>query len=790
MDLLARCKRSFSVNNKKFLVAISLLVVLLSGVFVLAREGNFNIFASGSSNVTITVRDNAGPVLGARVAMAGQSGQTNISGQVSFLINYSSSENYTVEAWGSCYGSTQVTVNDPSESATINLNCGGGGDNQTPGPTATATISETSTATPYDANPPIPPAGSTFTVDGEVRDMVSRDPIPGANVSIAGKTAVTDSLGHFVVSGIVTTTTSYKWSNFELSTRKDGWIPDPNIGRLDNLLGNVDRNIIPDYTYHIPTPINLRRPISGYFSLDGNILDTDQNPFGLLNGVMVRLKDSAGNTMNWTYSGGVGNSDGHYSMVQIPFNSPATSAYTIEYSKDGTREINRQLCSYPIITKKLSDMTSVTQITDGSSIHLQLLEMGMTECIPLVSATPTASSSATVSPSLTPTASASASASDTLYVSLTAKPIQSYSPGKITLAATVSGSATGTINYYFWWNCEAGGADLDATIRRCGNPESAEVGKIFHADSDPNKKISRKYQKQVGADWETFRPKVLVERGSLRPAYAGALFSLDSDPELTTYLPILVLDTKTLNPLPWATVSLFDCPIGSSQSSKTELYGVAKFVLPNEEMTCRVEATYHGKIVNKQINIPKNLNSLGRDEKLAFYDQFILYIDYFNINDTAIRGGLTIKVVDDVTGQPIPNAKLDIYSPIESRAYDSPLHGTFPLRIGREKHTIVRTNSSGIAVIDPRSIHFDGHEKKFFLFYDKGETQGLSAWDSFNIKITASGYDPAQPLIDLADNSFSPGSPYTVRLERSDLFSSVRNVVTETYQAAVDLLAR
>lgn len=63
-----------------------------------------------------------------------------------------------------------------------------------------------------------------------------------------------------------------------------------------------------------------------------------------------------------------------------------------------------------------------------------------------------------------------------LAVSLTANPSSAHAPADIALETVVSGTATGDINYTFWWDCEARGLSLTETIAACGDIPTPSPG--------------------------------------------------------------------------------------------------------------------------------------------------------------------------------------------------------------------------------------------------------------------------------------------------------------------------
>jgi hypothetical protein len=94
-----------------------------------------------------------------------------------------------------------------------------------------------------------------------------------------------------------------------------------------------------------------------------------------------------------------------------------------------------------------------------------------------------------------------------LAVTLAPSPSSGNAPLATTLTATVSGSAQGTINYNFWWNCAYNGTNLAAAIAACGNPSVSSNGAKFDSVVATTEPAPHVYASQG-----TYRAFVLVER--------------------------------------------------------------------------------------------------------------------------------------------------------------------------------------------------------------------------------------------------------------------------------------
>ncbi|MBI2627169.1 MAG: PKD domain-containing protein [Parcubacteria group bacterium] len=103
-----------------------------------------------------------------------------------------------------------------------------------------------------------------------------------------------------------------------------------------------------------------------------------------------------------------------------------------------------------------------------------------------------------------------------LFVSLSANPSGGDAPLSTILSADVSGSATGTINYTFWWNCSSDTTSVATAISSCGDPDGTSGnsnGIKFDGVNDDPKTVSHTYA-AVG----TYTAKVIAERDVAAPA--------------------------------------------------------------------------------------------------------------------------------------------------------------------------------------------------------------------------------------------------------------------------------
>jgi formylglycine-generating enzyme required for sulfatase activity len=101
----------------------------------------------------------------------------------------------------------------------------------------------------------------------------------------------------------------------------------------------------------------------------------------------------------------------------------------------------------------------------------------------------------------------------TLTAALSANPASGTAPLSTTLTATAGGTATGTVNYTFWWNCTDAGTSVSTVTAACGDPTNATLGANFDSVNGATQAASTTY-----AAPGTYSAKVIIERGSAPPA--------------------------------------------------------------------------------------------------------------------------------------------------------------------------------------------------------------------------------------------------------------------------------
>ena len=113
-----------------------------------------------------------------------------------------------------------------------------------------------------------------------------------------------------------------------------------------------------------------------------------------------------------------------------------------------------------------------------------------------------------------------------------------------TLTASAGGTATGSVNYTFWWNCNVAGTNIADLTNSCGSPYDSSKGAKYTENS--NQKIVTHDYIQAG----TFYPKVVVERGSADPQEARSRIAINEVPIPTLNVSLGAVRTSPDNTLP------------------------------------------------------------------------------------------------------------------------------------------------------------------------------------------------------------------------------------------------
>ena len=107
-------------------------------------------------------------------------------------------------------------------------------------------------------------------------------------------------------------------------------------------------------------------------------------------------------------------------------------------------------------------------------------------------------------------------------------------------SARASGSATGTINYSFWWDCDEDSTDVTETGTLCGILTKPSAGQCIETPGIGYKcdgvSANPKTTPHTYEDLGTYTPKVIIERGTAEPAEARITVDVveDSSPEVVS----------------------------------------------------------------------------------------------------------------------------------------------------------------------------------------------------------------------------------------------------------------
>ena len=127
-----------------------------------------------------------------------------------------------------------------------------------------------------------------------------------------------------------------------------------------------------------------------------------------------------------------------------------------------------------------------------------------------------------------------------LSVALTADHVTGAAPLTVNLTATVSGTATGPINYTLWYNCQNASNSVGTVMSdtSCGSIPTAAAGSCASNSNGQKCNGLAAPSKTIGAVYSSpgaYRPKVIVEQGNATPAEAHLGVTATSSP--LTQLP-------------------------------------------------------------------------------------------------------------------------------------------------------------------------------------------------------------------------------------------------------------
>ena len=156
----------------------------------------------------------------------------------------------------------------------------------------------------------------------------------------------------------------------------------------------------------------------------------------------------------------------------------------------------------------------------------------------------------------------------TLQVVLAANPASGPSPLDTTLTADIGGTATGTINYNYWWNCTNPSNSVATVEAACGVLPSPAAGacasnanghKCLAVTDDPKSTDVRTYT-------ATSTAKVIAERGAATPAEARTPVTITNSPPSVPTVTITTPDYCVSGPSAFVSWTYSD-PEGNPQSA-------------------------------------------------------------------------------------------------------------------------------------------------------------------------------------------------------------------------------
>lgn len=177
-------------------------------------------------------------------------------------------------------------------------------------------------------------------------------------------------------------------------------------------------------------------------------------------------------------------------------------------------------------------------------------------------------------------------AAPSLSAGLFADPSTGSAPLSSVLTATVGGTATGNINYSFWWNCGDAGTSVAAVSGVCGALTAPTPGSCVETAGVGYKcdGISAASQNTVAHSYNsTSTGKVIVERDGAASTEARVSITISSPPPSAS--GVIVTPPNYCASGPAATVSwTYSDPLGSPQSAyRVQIDNNASFVSPEVE---------------------------------------------------------------------------------------------------------------------------------------------------------------------------------------------------------------
>ncbi|OGZ34302.1 MAG: hypothetical protein A2Y98_03540 [Candidatus Portnoybacteria bacterium RBG_19FT_COMBO_36_7] len=122
---------------------------------------------------------------------------------------------------------------------------------------------------------------------------------------------------------------------------------------------------------------------------------------------------------------------------------------------------------------------------------------------------------------------------ETLFVSLSADPSSGTAPLDSVLTADVSGTAIGTVNYSFWWNCSDPTTSVSAAQTACGSLPTPVAGScVTNTNGAKCDEISNDTQNAPSHSYPagSYSAKVIVEKGAAPAAQSQTSITSNNPP--------------------------------------------------------------------------------------------------------------------------------------------------------------------------------------------------------------------------------------------------------------------
>ncbi|MBI2057778.1 MAG: hypothetical protein HYT63_02220, partial [Candidatus Yanofskybacteria bacterium] len=263
-----------------------------------------------------------------------------------------------------------------------------------------------------------------------------------------------------------------------------------------------------------------------------------------------------------------------YGSQSVTFKTPGTYTYQATVSNsDGsdsdyvTFDVGGKAKGTTTTTTTTTLSPTTTLTTTSTTTTTTTKPKGTTTTTTLAPTTTLTTTTTTTTTTLPPatttttTSTTTTTLAPTLNVTLSANPSSGSGPLSSVLTASVSGTATGTINYTFWWNCSDPSTNVAYVGSVCGDPDgaagNASGNKYDGISTNPKSSVSHVYS--TG----TYTGKVIVERGSASPAENRVTITVTNNtPSVSS---VTVTEPNYCSSGPSATVSWTFSDPGDSQ---------------------------------------------------------------------------------------------------------------------------------------------------------------------------------------------------------------------------------